>query len=589
MEPKPNVNPVVFTNQARCKDCYRCIRVCPVNAIGIRDGQAYVDQTRCISCGTCIRECPQGAKSFRRDLDSVRELIASGRPVAVSLAPSFAAVFSDWEIRRLPSALRTLGFAHISETAVGAFHVAQATAEYACTHQGRSCIGTACPAVVNYVERYRPDLVERLVPIVSPMVAHARILKDKLSPNAAIVFIGPCVAKKAEAQDKSDGLVDAVLTFTELSEWFDEQGVDLSALEESDFDMTPAGWARSFPLAGGSLETAAVPTSILATDSLSVTGTEEVKDLLETLAEAREAVLVEPLFCDQGCINGPAMPPGATVHTRRRMLLKYVLEHKGSDEPAPTEAVDLTAAFEAQTLAQMPVTEAQIRDVFAQTGKADAADQLNCGACGYLSCREQAIAVVQKMAEPEMCVPFMRRLAEQRTDRIIETSPNGIVILDERLGILHVNPSFKRLFMCSEAVYGKPISYLIDPEPFEQVAAGMAELTELTVEHQRYHLVCHQIVYALREERQYVGVFVNLTTSLTNQKRLDALRASTLQQARDLLSHQMDIAGKIAHFLGESTAQGEKLLDNLIRMAQENPGALGERKQTWLKDTYTST
>jgi len=589
MESERCGNPVVFTNQARCKDCYRCIRVCPVNAIGIRDGQAYVDQTRCISCGTCIRECPQHAKSFRRDLESVKDLIASDRVVAASLAPSFAAIFSEWQIRRLASALRTLGFAHVSETAVGAYHVAQETAEYACRHRDRLCIGTACPAVVNYIERYRTDLVDHLVPIVSPMVAHARMLKEKLGPDAAVVFIGPCVAKKAEAQDKSEGLVDYALTFSELVEWFEEQAVDLSALEESDFDMTPHGWARSFPLAGGSLETAALNTSILATDLLSVTGTAEVKDLLESLSKSREPLLVEPLFCDQGCINGPAMPAEQTVHARRRALLKYVLENKGPDVTEPAESVDLTTDFAVQGLSEAAVSEAQIRQVFAETGKEDAADQLNCGACGYHSCREQAIAVVQKMAEPEMCVPYMRRLAEQRTDKIIETSPNGIVILDERLNILHINPSFKRLFMCSEAVYGKPISYLIDPEPFEQVAAGMAELTELTVQHEKYRLVCHQIVYALREERQYVGVFVNLTASLMNQKQLDALRASTLQQARDLLAHQMDIAGKIAHFLGESTAQGEKLLDNLVRMAQENPGPLNERKQSWLKDTYTST
>jgi len=183
----------------------------------------------------------------------------------------------------------------------------------------------------------------------------------------------------------------------------------------------------------------------------------------------------------------------------------------------------------------------------------------------------------------------MRRLAEQRTDRIIETSPNGIVILDERLNILHVNPSFKRLFMCSEAVYGKPISYLVDPEPFEKIAAGRAEPLDLTVRHDKYHLVCHQIVYALRDEKQDVGVFVNLTAGLKNKKTLDALRASTLQQARDLLSHQIDIAGRIARFLGDGTAQGEKLRDNLVKLAQNEPAVSDEQRQSWLRNTCTST
>jgi len=581
-------NQVVFTNKARCKDCYRCIRVCPVNAIGLRDGQAYVDEQRCISCGTCIRECPQGAKSYRRDTERVKDLIASGRTVAASLAPSFAAVFSEWETSRLASALRKLGFAHASETAIGAYHVAQQTARLAREHCGQFHITTSCPALVNYVERYRPELIENLTPVVSPMVAHAAMLKKRLGEQAAVVFIGPCVAKKAEAQDKSNGSVDGVLTFTELLEWFEEQGIILAELEESDFDIQPQGSARSFPLVGGSLETASLNTSALATDVMSVAGAGEVEDVLDSLADAHESLLVEALFCKQGCINGPAMPATHPVHERRRRLLRYFLHH-ADEQPREERCSDLAATFKVQPLMQEPVTDEQVRKVFERTGKQVPEDQLNCGACGYNSCYDQAVAVVRKMAEPEMCVPYMRRLAEQRTDRIIETSPNGIVILDERLNILHINPSFKRLFMCSEAVYGKPISYLIDPEPFERIAAGKADLLELTVEHDKYHLVCHQIVYALRDEGQYVGVFVNLTASLKNKRTLDALRASTLQQARDLLSHQIDIAGRIARFLGDSTAQGEKLLDNLVKLAQDEPAVSDGQRQSWLKDTYTST
>jgi iron only hydrogenase large subunit-like protein len=582
------INQVVFTNKARCKDCYRCIRICPVDAIGIRDGQAYVDEQRCISCGNCIRECPQGAKSFRRDLDGVRELIASGRPVAASLAPSFAAIFAPWQIRRVPSALRQLGFRHVSETAVGAYPVARRTAEWAADHADTVSIATACPVVVNYIERYRPDLVESLAAVCSPMVAHARMLKERLGPDAGIVFIGPCVAKKQEARDKSGDAVDLALTFTELLEWFEQEQLDLEDLEESDFDMAPEGWARSFPVAGGMLETASLNTSPLSVEILSITGAQEIHDVLEGIGGHRERLLIEPMFCAQGCINGPAMPDSATVHQRRRALLRYAKAGR-QETGQPNGRVDLTARFCGQTAPQQDVTEEQIRQVYAQTGKEDEEDRLNCGACGYSSCREQAFAVARNMAEPGMCVPHMRRLAEQRTDRIIETSPNGIVILDEHLCLLHVNPSFKRMFMCSEAVYGKPISYLVDSEPFEQIAAGKRDLIEVTVEHAKYSLVCHQIVYALREEKQYVGVFVNLTSSLMNQKQLDTLRAQTVQQARDLLTHQIEIAGKIAQFLGESSAQSERLLDNLVRMARENATRTEDGKGAWLRNTSTST
>jgi len=269
--------------------------------------------------------------------------------VAASLAPSFASIFSEWQTRRLASALRKLGFAHVSETAVGAYDVAQQTARYAREHRDRACIATACPAVVHYVERYRPHLVRNLVPIVSPMVAHARKLKQVLGEDAAVVFIGPCVAKKAEAEDKSDGLVDCALTFTELLEWFDEQGIDLAQLEESDFDLQPAGWARSFPLVGGSLETASLRVSALAPDVVSVAGAEEVADVLDSLAEACEPVLIEALFCEQGCINGPAMPATHPVHERRTRLLRYVLGHTMQESGSECSA-DLGTTFAVRSL-----------------------------------------------------------------------------------------------------------------------------------------------------------------------------------------------------------------------------------------------
>ena len=230
-------------------------------------------------------------------------------------------------------------------------------------------------------------------------------------------------------------------------------------------------------------------------------------------------------------------------------------------------------------------------------GKSRPEDQLNCGACGYSSCREKAIAVVRGMAEVEMCIPYMKNLAERRTDRIIETSPNGIVILDERLNILSMNPTFKKFFMCSEAVCGKRISYLMDPDPFEKLASGDKDKLELVVKHDRYNIICHQILYVLPEERQYVGIFVNITNSQANQTKLDHLRVQTIAQARELLEHQISMAQKMGQFLGESTARGEALVEKLMEMADEESenrennasnGRPGKKGKNWLWDTYTS-
>ena len=578
-------NQVVFTNRARCRDCYRCIRVCPVEAIGIRDGQAYVDERRCISCGTCIRECPQQAKSYRKDLAEAIELVRDGR-VAVSLAPSFACLFEQWQIRRIPSALRKLGFAYVAETASGADWVAHQTADYVRQHPNQLSIATACPALVQYVVRYRPEVRDNLVPVVSPMLAHARALKDKLGAEIRVVFIGPCVAKKAEAQADPDRTVDAVLTFNELFEWFQIAQINLADFEESAFDEHPAKTARLFPLEGGSLKTAELPADYCQTQTVMVSGFEPICDVLDSTAAMQGGCLVEPLFCSQGCINGPVIGCDKPLFERKRAIIQYL---GASDEGIQVSSpVVLTQTFDGDSLGDEAITEEQIRHVLEKTGKQNPEDQLNCGACGYSTCRRQAMAVLRKMAEPEMCVSYVRRMAERRTDRIIETSPNGILILDEHLMIVNMNSSFKRLFMCTDSVCGKTVSYLMDPEPFEKVASARQELYEATIQHEKYGLFCHEIIYAMRPEGQIVGIFVNLTRAVKNKRKYDQLQTQTLQQARNLLRHQVDMAGKIAEYLGQSTAESEKLLVNLMQIAQDNPAQDKQESVAWLKDIYIS-
>ncbi len=579
---------VVFTNKARCRDCYRCVRVCPVKAIRMHEGQAYVVDGRCIACGTCVRECPQGAKSYRNDTERAERLFAPGVQVAASVAPSFAAAFPDFQRQRLPSALRQLGFSYVGETAIGAYHVAAQTASFVAAQPERRHICTACPAVVRYVERYRPELISALVPVVSPMLAHARHIRGRLAGEVRVVFIGPCVAKKAEAErPEHTGLVDCVLTFAELAEWFQRKGIDLSACEESEFDEGPEGPSRLFPLEGGSVRTSGWSTDLLAGDVVATSGFGEVCTALDGLLVPDTPKIVEPLFCLQGCANGPAMLDDRNILARRSDVLGYASTHPGRMPDGQFHG-DLAAQFKSQAADETPITEEQIRHVLEITGKPREEDQLNCGACGYANCRDKAIAVIRGMAEPEMCIPHMKRLAEQRVDRIIETSPNGIVIVDEHLRILHMNPTFRKFFMSSDAVYGQPISYLMDPEPFVRLASGQEQVIEMVVEHKRYNLTCHQILYPLPEERQYVGIFVNVTNSRANQEKLDQLRAQTVLQARELLDHQIHMAENLARFLGASTAQGENLVEKLMLLTEDNNDAAVRKNSTWLRDTYTS-
>jgi len=569
--PDGGIQQIIFTLTARCRDCYRCLRSCPVKAIRMEKGQAYVDSERCIACGTCIRECPQQAKSFRHDIDVAQKLIEDGHFVAVSIAPSFAAVFNGWQRARLASALRALGFRYIGQTSHGAYQIS-AHAKKIMSEGEKSYIGTACPAQVNYIEKYQPELVGNLLPLLSPMAAHARMLKNKLGQDIKVVFIGPCVAKKSELF-RSDiaKVVDCVLTFRELATWLEQRNIDLSTCEESNFDEKPIRWAQLYPLPGGMIKTAGLEDDGLNMKLLRVDGVANVRELLGDVPRESAYTLIEPLFCSQGCINGPGISMEKNIFERRKDIIEYDhdIEHLLTELPV-IEGDIFRTTFEGAAVPCREVSEEEIQQVLERTGKADPQQQLNCGACGYDSCREKAVAVVLGMAELEMCIPYMRRLAERRTDQIVTTTPNGILILDEDLNILSVNPAFKKYFLCSDAVLGRHVSYLMDPAPFEKLIAGTADLLDITVTHRHYNLHCRELLYILKEERQIVGIFMNITSQQEHEKKLNDIRSQTIEQANELLEHQIRMAQTIAQFIGESTARGEELVRKLLTLSEED-------------------
>ncbi len=580
-------NGIVFTNKARCRDCYRCVRACPVKAIKMEDAQANVEDELCIHCGTCIRECPQGAKQYKNEIEKVKALLKGDVKPAVSIAPSFAGFYNSWETKRIPSALRKLGFVHIAETAVGAYYSAKLSLEY--IESGRSSvnIASACPAIINYIEKYQPKFVNSLIPVNSPMIAHAKAIKQKFGGNKPVVFIGPCIAKKGEAErEEYEGLIDAVLTFEELADLFEEEEIIPGRCEESGFDEIPAGNARLYALAGGQSKTVNMDSGHFSTDVVAISGYDEIRDLLESVDPSRDNIIIEPLFCNSGCINGPGSKSEKKIFDRKKSLLKYNAEKEVNDNPEVPD-IYLTTEYKSKEVAREEFTEEEIKKVLAKTGKTTPEDELNCGACGYLSCRDKAKAVLKGMAEHEMCIPYVRRMAEQRTDKIIESSPNGIVILDDELKILSMNPAFKRFFMCSDSVCGKNISYLMDPEPFVELASKPIKMLEATVQHDKYNIVCHQKMYMLQEDNQYVGIFVNITKNISDREMLDELRNETITQARELLDHQINMAQNLAKVLGENTARGEKLVENLLKLSKDDNDKNSRNDNRWLMDLYS--
>jgi len=557
---------IIKTDVANCMDCYRCVRACPVKAISVENGQANVVDSLCIQCGTCVKECPQQSKIILSSVNEVKRLLASGRKVACSMAPSFPAVFSDWQSKRLPSALRRLGFFYAGETAEGAKEISAASLN----QQDDPRIFTACPAVVNYVERYKPEYLDYLVPVVSPMIAHARMIREKYGNDIDIVFIGPCAAKKQEARrEENKGDVQAVLTFSELSEWLEEEQIVLSTCTESDFQRESAYHdARLFPIQGGMLKTCGINEDITNSDVIHLSGSRAIKELFSIPPSEWTFKIAEPLFCDGGCIGGPGFSNDDSILKRKKAVITYVDSYEQQDHPTTLD-IDLKTKFapKKRTIAFEKVSDKEIEKVLIDTGKANPEDRLNCGACGYSNCREKAAAVVLGMAEVSMCMPQMRRQAQQRMDKIIENSPNGVVLLDKDLRIIHMNPAFRKIFLCNNHVLGKEISYLVNSEGYDKLSKGDTESHESIKT--KYGVRYHEMVYAFPNDNQYVGFYADLSRLKMDGDHIQLVKKQTMQQAKKLLDHQVKFAQDLVHFLGKSTAESEALVKRMMELYED--------------------
>ena len=405
---------VVHTIGERCKRCFTCVRECPAHAVRISGGQAVVLEDRCLSCGHCVSVCSQGAKSIEDAASPTSAMLADPETKTIAiLAPSFPSYTDCDPPDRFVGALRALGFDAVMEVAFGADLVA---AEYGRIYRSStgSQITTPCPSIYFYVCKYMPELISRLSPVVSPMIAMGRLIKWRLDPSAKVVFIGPCVAKKSEAEDPSvAGVIDAVLTFRELRGMFADRGIDPAACEPAGFDGPAAGRGRLFPVSGGLLVSAGVARDLEENEVIVAEGKNRAIPLLKSLGEGGiEPRFLDILFCE-GCVNGPFCRDRENIFTNRDSVLRYYREtRKGFDEErwrrdmAEAADIDLARSFVADTRRLPMPSEDQIDEQLRRMGKTGPKDELNCGACGYRSCREHAIDVLRGLAESEMCLPY---------------------------------------------------------------------------------------------------------------------------------------------------------------------------------------
>ncbi|HPV04146.1 MAG TPA: [Fe-Fe] hydrogenase large subunit C-terminal domain-containing protein [Myxococcota bacterium] len=406
---------LVTTIGDRCKVCYTCVRECPAKAIRISGGQAEVIQERCIGCGNCVQVCSQKAKAVMSSVEQVKELLERpGLKVSACVAPSFPVEFTDCSPEQFIGMVRALGFDLVNEVAFGADLVSEKYNELVKRHSGtkRRFIATACAAAVEYVEHLSPHLTESLAPLASPMVAMARYVHRMYGDDVAVVFIGPCIAKKAEAVELSRGQVDQVLTFGELREMFRDAGIDPDKVIPTNFDPPFAKLGGIYPVSGGLVQTAKIDERLMSSEAAVVDGHNTfVEAIREFESGAIQATVVEVMACN-GCIMGPSVSSSVPLYSRRAMIADYIRHRMTTFDPEKWVEdmyrypdLDLSQTFKPEDRRMPTPSREEVNDILARLGKETAEDELNCGACGYDTCLEHAIAIFQGLAEGEMCLP----------------------------------------------------------------------------------------------------------------------------------------------------------------------------------------
>lgn len=542
--------------KSNCKNCYKCIRNCPVKAIRFSGDQAHIIADECILCGRCFVVCPQNAKEIVSEVEKVKVMIQSGEPVIASMAPSFIANYDGVGIDAMREGLQKLGFADVEETAIGATMVKTDYERLVHEKQKTVIISSACASVNLLIQKHYPELIKYLADTLSPMQAHCRDIKRR-NPEAKTVFIGPCVAKKDEAQ-RYPGIVDAALTFEELTEWLEKENIQL----EKKTDHNPESLARIFPTVAGILRT--MKDRNPEYEYVAVDGIENCIAALEDVAAGHVSnCFMEMSACKGSCVNGPVMEK---YHPWFITDYLSVTRYAG-DKDFPVEQPEISELSRRYDILEgmkdMP-TERKIQEILSKMGKKKPSDELNCGTCGYDTCREKAIAIYQGKAEIEMCLPYLKEKAENFSNIIFDNTPNGLLVLNERLEIQQINPAACRIMNIRRPsdVLGSQVVTLLDPKPFLDALESRKSVFQCAylAEYDRY--VEEQVLYD-QSYRMLFCMLEDVSDEAAEREKKAEMRRQTTEVADKVVEKQMRIVQDIASLLGETAAETKIALTNL--------------------------
>ena len=542
--------------KSNCKNCYKCIRHCPVKSIRFSANQAHIIGNECILCGHCFVVCPQNAKEIKSETEMAKVLIQSGEPVYVSLAPSFIANYDGIGINGMREALKKLGFAEVEETAIGATIVKKEYERMLSEEKRDIVISSCCHAINLLIQKYFPDSLKYLANILSPMQAHARDIKERV-PNAKVVFIGPCVAKKDEAA-YYDGLVDAVLTFEELAEWLKAERIEL----KSDMDDTEKSRARFFPTTGGILKTMEQRSDYTY---FAIDGVENCIAALKDIESGKiHNCFIEMSSCVGSCIGGPVMEKYHRMPVKDYAAVAKYAGKKDFDVNMP-ESVSLIKNMTAIGRKSVPPTEQEIEEILKKMGKFKKEDELNCGSCGYDTCREKAAAIFEGKAEISMCLPFLKEKAESFSDCIVNNTPNGLIVLNESLEVQQINASARKIMNIRSAsdVLGEGVIRILDVDIFSRVLRTKRSVRNERAYLAEYKKYVEQSVIYDENYHLLVCLMRDITDEETEREKKESISRQTIEVADKVVDKQMRIVQEIASLLGETAAETKIALTKL--------------------------
>ena len=545
---------ILGLKKTNCKSCHKCIRNCAVKSIRFTAGQAHIVEDECILCGRCFAVCPQDAKVIASDMEKVRIMLQTGT-VYASIAPSFAASYPGVGIDALEDALKKLGFAGAEETAVGATIVKKEYERILDEEKPNILVSSCCSSINLMLRKYYPEALFTLAPVITPMQAHCRDIKRR-HPESKTVFIGPCISKKSEAAEED--AVDAVLMFDEFNRWLREEGIELGRRE----DIRKGGRARVFPTAGGIIETMDKNPEYTY---VAVDGVKKCMDVLDEIKEGRlHNCFIEMSACEGSCADGPILDKMKNTPAQNYLqVVRYAEKEDFAVEKYAKK--EIAAVYEPFELEAEQPSEAEIKAMLLKMNKLSKEDELNCGSCGYCTCREKAIAIIQGKAEISMCLPYMLSQMENLSDSVVANFPDAILVLNDELEIQKINPKAKKILRIRDEsdVMGEHIGRLLDPEPFEMVMLKKKDLMYEQLYLAEYECYVEQTIIYNREGHQFICILCDITADMALREKKLANQNHAFEIANDMAKKQLKIVQSIASLLGETTADTLIALEHL--------------------------